>query len=62
MKYKIPSSDPDIATQNFVPCFAYGPAYQYLNKGNDDECNWSENDLYLGSPLTAIENCGDISD
>ena len=52
-----PTCYSDIAKQNFVPCFAYGPAYQY-----DDECNWSENDLYLGSPLTAIENCGDILD
>ena len=54
-----PTCDPDIATQNFVPCFAWGPAYQYLNEG-DKTCNWSENDLYLGPPLTKTTDCGNL--
>ena len=59
-----PSCDPDIATQNFVPCFAWGPAYQFLNQADNpaDKCKWNINYNYLGSPLTAIENCGDILD
>lgn len=62
MKYKIPSCDPDIATQNFVPCFAYGPAYQYLNQGNDDECNWNINYNYLGPLLTKTTDCSGFLD
>ena len=59
-----PSCDPDIATQNFVPCFAYGPAYQYLNQADNqaDKCKWSTNDKYNEPALTAIDDCGNITD
>ena len=54
-----PTCDPDIATQNFVPCFAWGPAYQFLNQG-DNPCKWNEVDDYRGSALTKTTDCGNL--
>ena len=50
-----PTCDPDIATQNFVPCFAWGPAYQY-----NDACKWNVDYSYNGPALFKTYDCGNL--